>query len=68
MTTGRVKKVSKRLGAGAKKILKLPVVDLIPLSIKAWESMPEEKKQEVLQNLLIAGAKMAAGGGGKREF
>lgn len=45
-----------------------PILDLVPLVKKAWDGLPEEKKLEVIQNLLVAGAKAAAGGSGKVNF
>lgn len=52
-----------------KVVKEVPVVNLVPLVTsvlrdvpKAWESMPEEKRQEIIQNLIIAGAKAAAKG------
>lgn len=64
------KKVAQKLVGVLEEI---PVANLVPLSLsvikdipKAWETLPEEKKQEVLQNLIVAGAKAAAGG--KVEF
>ena len=42
-----------------KRIDDLPLVDLIPLFIKAFESLPEEEKIESLQTFFKAAVKKA---------
>ena len=48
---------------------KLPILDLLPIFVRAWNKMDDEKKEEVATALLLAGAKMASqyaqSGGGK---
>ncbi len=39
---------------------KIPVVNLIPLAYKAFDSMSEDQKVQLIQNLMIAGAKAGA--------
>lgn len=39
---------------------KIPVVNLIPLAYKAFDSMPEDQKVQFIQNLMIMGAKAGA--------
>ena len=44
-----------------KKIVeKIPVIHLASIGLKSWYDMDEEKQMEVIQNLIIAGAKAAA--------
>lgn len=48
----------------AKDVLgKIPGVHLTSIGLKAWYGMDEEKQKEIIQNLIIAGAKAAAKNG-----
>lgn len=52
-----MRRVKKRIS----KVLKtIPVVSILPLAYEALDEMDDETKKEIITNLLIAGAKMAA--------
>lgn len=52
----------KRIKKAASIIKKIPGIHLISLFNDAWDEMPEEKKVEFIQNLIIAGSKTLAQG------
>lgn len=38
---------------------KLPILDLLPIFVRAWDKMDDEKKEEIATALILAGGKLA---------
>ena len=39
---------------------KLPILDLLPIFVRAWNKLDDEKKEEIATSLILAGGKFAA--------
>lgn len=38
---------------------KLPILDLLPIFVRAWDKMDDEKKEEIATALILTGGKLA---------
>ena len=45
---------------------RIPLINIIPIFYQSWQALPEEKKQEIATNLIMAASKAAASYAGKK--